>query len=56
MKLATQAIHRMSFGHRKVDELLEAGIFERGEGPTPWVSPIVMVLKDDGDIRLSADM
>ena len=61
MKPVAQPVRRMPFGHRKLakaklDELLESGIIERVEGPTPWVSPIVTVPKDDGDIRLCVDM
>ena len=56
-----QPVRRMPFGHRdlaraKIDELLAADIIERVEGPTPWVSPIVTVPKDNNDIRLCVDM
>ena len=31
-------------------------IIEPVEGPTPWVSPVVVVPKADGEIRLCVDM
>ena len=34
----------------KVNELLEKDIIEKGEGPTAWVSPVVVVPKASGDI------
>lgn len=44
----------------KIDEklrmLLQQGIIEKVKGPSPWVSPIVPVLKDSGDVRLCVDM
>ena len=36
----------------KVKELQELDIIEPVEGPTPWVSPVVVVPKPNGDIRL----
>lgn len=41
---------------QKLDELLKLDIIERVEGPTPWVSPVVIVPKPSGDIRLCVDM
>ena len=41
---------------KKLDELVEMGVIEAVEGPTPWVSPIVIVPKPSGDIRLCVDM
>lgn len=41
---------------KKIDELLEADIIEPVLEPTPWVSPIVVVPKKEGDIRLCLDM
>uniref|UniRef100_A0A2H1X000 RNA-directed DNA polymerase n=1 Tax=Spodoptera frugiperda TaxID=7108 RepID=A0A2H1X000_SPOFR len=41
---------------QKIDELLQADIIEEVKGPSSWVSPIVPVLKDDGDVRLCVDM
>ena len=40
----------------KLDELETLGVIEKAEGPTPWVSPVVVVPKPSGDIRLCVDM
>lgn len=40
----------------KLQKLCKAGIIEPIDGFTPWLSPIVPVLKSDGDIRLCVDM
>lgn len=40
----------------KLRLLLELDIIERAPGPSPWVSPVVPVLKDSGEIRLCIDM
>ena len=40
----------------KVNELLEKDIIEKVEGPTTWVSPVVIAPKASGDIRLCVDM
>ena len=40
----------------KVNELLENDIIERVEGPTTWISPVVVTPKPSGDIRLCVDM
>lgn len=42
--------------NRKLAELKEADIIEEVKGPSPWVSPMVPVLKDNGDIRICIDM
>ena len=39
---------------RKLLELVEAYIIE--EGPTGWISPLVVIPKSDGDVRLCIDM
>ena len=41
---------------RKVDELLEADIVERVDGPTRWLNPVVVAPKANGEIRLCLDM
>ena len=41
---------------QKLEELVSHDIIEAVEGPVPWVSPVVIVPKPSGDIRLSVDM
>ena len=47
-------------GHRKVEakleELQRLDIIEPVNGPIPWVSPLVMVPKPNGDLRICVDM
>lgn len=40
----------------KVDELLRLDVIEKVNGPTPWVSPVCVVPKPNGDVRLCVDM
>ncbi|XP_058817423.1 uncharacterized protein K02A2.6-like [Topomyia yanbarensis] len=40
----------------KLKELLAKDIIETVSGPSRWVSPMVVVIKDSGDIRLCIDM
>lgn len=41
---------------QKLNELLEMDIIERVMKPTSWVSPLVPILKENGDLRLCIDM
>ena len=40
----------------KVEDLIANDIVERVEGPTSWMSPVVVAPKTSGDIRLCVDM
>lgn len=40
----------------KLDELLEMDIIERVTCPSSWVSPLVPIIKDNGELRLCIDM
>ena len=40
----------------KVKGLVDLDIVESVEGPTPWVNPVVVVPKAQGNIRLCVDM
>lgn len=40
----------------KLDELLSMGIIERVTKPSSWVSPLVPIMKDNGELRLCVDM
>ncbi|XP_064629303.1 uncharacterized protein K02A2.6-like [Lineus longissimus] len=56
-----QPVRRTPFGLRKrveskIRELIEQDVIEPVEEPTPWVSPIVVVPKSSGDVRLCMDM
>lgn len=57
-----QPVRRVPFGLRdkakaKLDELRELDIIEKVEGPVKWVSPFVVVPKDNhSDVRVCVDM
>jgi len=56
-----QRYSRIPFGLRakveeKLKELVDLDIIELVTEPTPWVSPLVVVPKPSGDIRLCVDM
>ena len=40
---------------KRIEELLEADVIEQVDGPTPWVSPIVVDLRKNGDICVCVD-
>ncbi|XP_058449097.1 uncharacterized protein K02A2.6-like [Malaya genurostris] len=40
----------------KINSLLATDIIEPVEGGCPWVSPLVIVVKDNGDLRICVDM
>ncbi|XP_015747522.1 PREDICTED: uncharacterized protein K02A2.6-like [Acropora digitifera] len=40
----------------KLEELVNHDVIEQVQGPTPWVSPVVVVPKPTGDIRVCVDM
>ena len=56
-----QPVRRTPFSLRekvkeKIEELVAMDIIEPVEGPTPWVSPVVVVLKQNDEICLCVDM
>ncbi|XP_041926472.1 uncharacterized protein K02A2.6-like isoform X1 [Alosa sapidissima] len=56
-----QPLRRIPFNlrgpvERKIKELLDTDIIEEVNGPTPWVSPVVVVPKANSEIRLCLDM
>ena len=61
VKPIAQPCRRIPFSFRgkirdKTTELLDMGIIEQVEGPAPWVNPVVIVPKNNGEIRLCVDM
>lgn len=42
--------------NKKIEELVESDIIEPVNVPSRWISPMVPVLKPDGDIRICIDM
>ena len=41
---------------RKVPDLLDYDITKEVDSPTPWVKPVVIIPKMDGDIKLCIDV
>ena len=61
VKPIAQPYRRIPFNLRgkirdKTTELLDMGIIEPVEGPAPWVNPVVIVPKNNAEIRLCVDM
>ncbi len=62
VKPVAQGVRRLPFGLRdkvdgKLDDLLAKDIIEEvPNSPTEWVSPLVVVPKPDGDVRVCIDM
>ncbi|XP_011858920.1 PREDICTED: uncharacterized protein K02A2.6-like [Vollenhovia emeryi] len=42
--------------NKKIKKLLDADIIEEVNEPSKWISPIVPILKDNGELRLCVDM
>jgi hypothetical protein len=40
----------------QIKQLEEMDVIEKVEGPTPWVTPLVVVPKTSGNVRLCVDM
>ena len=62
IKSVAQPLRRIPFPLRdkvdfKLNELLESDIIEEvPDGPTTWVSRLVVICKNDGDVRICVDM
>ena len=61
VKTVVQSMRRVPFSLRdklenKFDVLVDLDVIEKAEGPTPWISPVVVVPKLNGDLRLCVDM
>ena len=61
VKPVAQRARRIPFHIRKkvdkeLSSLEQQGIIEKVDGPTPWVSPLVVTPKKDGNVRICVDM
>ena len=57
VKPVAQPVRRILFGLRKAQPALELDITEEvPDGPSGWISPLVVVPKPDRDIRMFLDM
>ena len=61
VKPVAQRHRRVPFHTRKdvekeLESLEERGIIEKVDGPTPWISPVVVVPKKQGGVRVCIDM
>ena len=41
---------------RKLNELVDLDIIEPVDGPSQWISPVVVIPKKNGDVRICVDM
>lgn len=51
-----QPFHLRKKIKEKIEEMEKEDLIEKVEGPTPWVSPIICVPKESGDVRICVDM
>ena len=62
VKPVAQPVRMIPFGQRrkvdeKLDELLDEDIIEEvPEGPSGWISPLVVIPKPGGDVRICVDI
>ena len=61
VKPIAQKVRKIPYGLQskvedKLKELEEKGIIEKVEGPAKWASPLVVVPKTNGDVRLCTNM
>ena len=57
----SKRLRRLPYHTRKkvedeLDKLKDLGIIEKVQEPTPWISPLVVVPKTNGSVRLCLDM
>lgn len=61
VKPVAQAMHKIIYSLRvkftgHFDDLESQDIIEKGNTPTPWISPVIIVPKSTGDVRFCVDM